>query len=281
MNAPSGFSDLRRHAVFLSHGGGPLPLLGDPAHATLVDGLKVIAASLPRPTSIIVVSAHWEADPPRITSNDRPTLLYDYGGFPSEAYTLRYPCPGSPTLARGIAEGLGKAGLTSNLDDQRGLDHGVFVPLTLMYPEADIPCVQLSLVRGLDPAIHLSLGRALRAVCDSTTLVIGSGSSFHNVQAFFSPRTRESQDRNLAFEAWLTETCGSHALSETERTQRLLEWKAAPFARYCHPREEHLIPLHVCYGYAGTACTLSVSVDVMGMTSSIHTWAGPPLTQQT
>ena len=146
----------------MSHGGGPLPLLGDDAHAEMVSCLKKIARKMARPEAIVVVSAHWEAGSPTVTSGANPGLIYDYSGFPPESYELQYPCAGNPSLAAAITRRLEEAGFSANADATRGFDHGLFVPLKIMYPEADIPCVQLSLIEGLDPQAHLEMGRALR-----------------------------------------------------------------------------------------------------------------------
>ncbi|MFH2113853.1 MAG: class III extradiol ring-cleavage dioxygenase [Spirochaetota bacterium] len=245
-------TESRARILYIPHGGGPLPLLGDEGHLELVGFLRSIAASMAKPKAIIVVSAHWEASVPTVTAGAFPALIYDYYGFPDEAYRLRYPAPGDPDLAGRIKSALDVAGLSLVMDTDRGFDHGLFVPLSLMYPEADIPCVQLSLVRGLDPALHLRIGQALAALVGEDILILGSGFSFHNMQEFFwLPGTSGQGDpRNDAFQTWLAETCGSSSLEPLERLERLAAWEAAPHARYCHPREEHLLPLHVCAGMA-------------------------------
>lgn len=263
----------QRRALYLSHGGGPMPLLGDESHEEMVDCLKNIAASIEPPTAIIVVSAHWEQTSPTITSGENPSLIYDYNGFAKESYELQYPCPGNPALAQSMAEALNEAGLESKLDSQRGFDHGLFVPLTIMYPEADIPCVQLSLVNSLDPAMHIKMGQALQKISDPSLLLIGSGFSFHNMRAFFTPETDEAKIMNESFEAWLLETCGNEKLTEIEREQRLIDWQSAPYARYCHPREEHLLPLHVCYGFAESACSHTYELQVLNKKASMYLWA--------
>ena len=262
----------QRRALFLSHGGGPLPLLGDAAHEEMVSCLKEIAKTIVRPSAIITVSAHWEADNATVTSGARPSLIYDYSGFPPESYKIEYPCPGSPPLANSIIKQLDKAGIDTNLDGFRGLDHGVFVPLKIMYPEADIPCVQLSLIKGLDPLAHIKLGRALQDLADPSLLLIGSGFSFHNMRAFFAPKTEDSNFSNNSFERWILDTCSDQSISEAERTKRLVNWETAPSARYCHPREEHLLPLHVCYGFAASACSKSYELQILNKKSSMYLW---------
>ena len=258
--------------LFVSHGGGPMPLLGDPGHQDMVDRLTELAADLRKPSAILVISAHWEEAIPTITSGTTPSLIYDYYGFPSEAYKIEYPCPGEPVLAQQVAQALDQAGIQARLDDQRGLDHGAFVPLKLMYPDATIPCIQLSLVNTLDASTHLAIGRALQALDYDNLLVLGSGFSFHNMRAFFAAQTPEIQARNLAFEDWLEQTCGDSSLSEPERAKRLADWEQAPHARFCHPREEHLLPLHVCYGLANKASDRHIAATILGKQSGMFYW---------
>jgi 4,5-DOPA dioxygenase extradiol len=262
----------QRRALFLSHGGGPLPLLGDDAHAEMVACLKEIAEMIARPSAIIVVSAHWEAANATVTSGASPDLIYDYSGFPPESYEIEYPCPSNPPLASSIIKQLEKAGINAGSDNARGFDHGLFVPLKIMYPEADIPCVQLSLIKGLDPLAHITLGRALQDLADPSMLLIGSGFSFHNMKAFFTPNTEDSRNANKSFEHWLLDTCSNESISEEERTENLVNWEDAPFARYCHPREEHLLPLQVCYGYAASACTKFYKLQILNKESSMYLW---------
>ena len=260
--------------LYISHGGGPLPLLGDPAHSELVTQLFSLGKRLHRPSAIIVVSAHWEAPVATVTSGAQPPLIYDYSGFPPESYEIQYPAPGAPELATRISQALSRAGLDAVLDPKRGFDHGLFVPLKLLYPEADIPCIQLSLLKSLDPTAHLALGRALQSLGWDNLLVISSGFSFHNMKAFFEPVTAQSDARNKAFEDWLTDTLINPALSETERSGRLADWSAAPEARYCHPREEHLLPLHVCYGLAQRPADEHESIRVLGKRAGMFCWRG-------
>lgn len=263
----------QRRAFFLAHGGGPMPLLADDEHhKEMVAALQEIANTIETPKKIILVSAHWEADIATLTSGAQPELIYDYGGFPAEAYSIEYACSGDPELSSNIAEQLNLAGIDVKQDASRGFDHGMFVPLKIMYPDADIPCVQLSLLNNLDPLAHIQLGQALQSLDDESVLLIGSGFSFHNMRAFFTPDDEESNAKNQAFERWLMETCSSSNLSEKEREQRLVEWANAPAARYCHPREEHLLPLHVCYGFAGTACAETYSIRILNKAASMFVW---------
>lgn len=147
--------------AYIPHGGGPLPLLHDPAHAELVQFLEKLGRQVPKPEAIVLISAHWEEAVPRITSAAQPSLLYDYYGFPEEAYSIRYPAAGNPQLAETVWNLLKADGFSAVLDNRRGFDHGLFVPLKLMYPKADIPCIELSLLRGLDASAHLRLGKVL------------------------------------------------------------------------------------------------------------------------
>lgn len=263
--------------LYISHGGGPMPLLGDPDHSELVTALTELSARLRRPSAILVISAHWEESLPTITAGARPPLIYDYYGFPPESYAITYPCPGDPALAERIRQALEQSGIPARLDPQRGFDHGLFVPLKIMYPEADIPCVQLSLVDSLDAATHIAIGQALRGLEQENLLVIGSGFSFHNMRAFFAPATPEIDAANRAFEDWLEDTCASTALDENERTRRLVQWEQAPHARFCHPREEHLLPLQVCYGLAGRPCESHLAATILRKRAGMFYWrAGTP-----
>lgn len=259
--------------LFLSHGGGPLPLIGDKGHKEMVDCLQEIASEIDKPSAIMVVSAHWEEKIPTITAGANPALIYDYYGFPEACYKIAYKCPGEPLLAGRIRNLLENAGIAAKLDDQQGFDHGLYVPLKIMYPDADIPCVQLSLVNTLNPADHLTIGRALQDMDYENLLVIGSGFSFHNMNAFFAPETKESKAMNESFENWLSETCFRSDINEKERAQRFMQWTKAPSARFCHPREEHLLPLHVCYGLAQTSCSASFALRILNKKASMYLWS--------
>lgn len=257
--------------LFLSHGGGPMPLLGDPSHQEMVKTLQALSQLIRRPKAIIVISAHWEASPISITHAARPALIYDYYGFPPESYQLQYPAAGQPLLAETLLKAMQTAGLSAKLDEQRGFDHGLFVPLKILYPDADIPCVQVSLQQDLDPETHIQLGQALANAVDADTLIIGSGFSFHNMRAFFATETQDSQNMNTAFEDWLIETC-TDTMPEQQRRQRLQHWAQTPYARYCHPREEHLLPLHVCYGARQRACDTFVELTILNKKASMYLW---------
>lgn len=242
----------RMPVVFIPHGGGPWPFvdlgLGDEAElAALADYLRSVRA-LPTtpPRALLVVSAHWEAAVPTVTSSAHPPLLYDYYGFPPASYEITWPAAGDPGLAARVRELLGAAGFQTAADPERGFDHGTFIPLKLTYPDADVPTVQLSLRRGLDPDEHLAMGRALAPLRDEGVFIIGSGMTFHDLRSFFDGSARAASE---TFDAWLRDTM---VLEASERDRGLARWARAPSARRAHPREEHLLPLMVIAGAAGT-----------------------------
>ena len=196
-----------------------------------------------RPKAVLVVSAHWEAPVATVNGAEKPGLLFDYYGFPPHTYRLRYPAPGAPDLAVRVRQLLADAGFESAVDLKRGLDHGVFVPFMLIYPDADVPILQLSLHQSLDPALHLRLGRALAPLREQGVLIVGSGMSYHNLAALFSGRGASAA---ASFDDWLTEAIGDPAAREA----KLCAWRTAPGGPESHPREEHLIPLMVAAGAA-------------------------------
>lgn len=260
--------------VFVSHGGGPMPLLGDRGHVHLVAACASIAdrlQQLPRvPDAMLYISAHWEEDIATVTSAAQPSLYYDYYGFPEEAYSIQYPVPGAPEVAEATCELLRRAGFEQASDGERGLDHGLFVPGKLLVPKADIPCLQISLLKSLDAKAHLELGRVLAELREQNVLLVGSGFSFHNMRAFFEKDNEEGDNLNREFEEWLSETVTQ--CSAEERWQRLLNWEQAPGARYCHPREEHLLPLLVCAAAAGDAASEAWHFEVLNKQASCYWW---------
>ncbi len=258
--------------IYIPHGGGPWPLLGDPRHINLIEFLKAVPGLLTQPSAILVISAHWEEQHPTLISAVSPQLFYDYYGFPQETYSISYSAPGNPQLARKILHIFEENGIQAALEGSRGYDHGLFVPLKLMYPEAVIPCIQLSLLDSLNPAEHIRIGTVLRDLQEENLLIIGSGSSFHNLTAFRNNTAGEENYWNETFENWLVETLTGDHLSEKERRTRLEHWVDAPFAQYCHPREEHLLPLHVCYGVAGCPAKRVFQVEFMGKKTSSYIW---------
>jgi aromatic ring-opening dioxygenase catalytic subunit (LigB family) len=246
---PPGWGANRLPAVFVPHGGGPWPFvdfgLGDRAElddlAAYLRSLRGVGKALPR--ALLVISAHWEEPVPTVMTAAAPPMLYDYYGFPPESYQITWPAPGQPQLAAQVRTLLAGAGFPTAANETRGFDHGTFVPLKVTFPEADVPTVQLSLVRGLDPRQHLAIGRALAPLRDQGVLIVGSGMSYHNLRAMGGARGTDQ-----VFDAWLR---ASAVLEPAERDRRLIAWAQAPAARQAHPREEHLLPLMVVAGAAG------------------------------
>ena len=234
--------------VFLPHGAGPCFFMEwgrGPADTwdRTAAYLQGLIASLPeRPTAILVVSGHWEAPVFTVGAAKWPELIYDYSGFPAHTYQLTFGAPGSPGLARRVRRLLGEAGIASAEDAEHGWDHGVFVPLKLVTPDADIPVVQLSLKADLNPEAHLAAGRALRPLRDDGVLIVGSGMSWHNMRGF-SP---DFTERSAKFDQWLE----GAVTDARNREAALARWDRAPYAREAHPREEHLLPLMVAAGAA-------------------------------
>lgn len=242
----------RLPVVYLPHGGGPWPFVDvgrfvKPGEDEALRGyLEGLAASLPAPPrALLVISAHWEEAVPTVMTSEHPPMLYDYFGFPPAAYEIQWPAPGDRVLAGRVRSLLEAASIPSAEDPARGFDHGTFVPLKVAFPRAELPTVQLSLKKGLDPAEHWALGRALAPLRDEGVFIVGSGMTFHNLRAF-GPQSSSAAE---AFDAWLRE---SVPLPQSERDQRLIDWASAPAARLAHPREEHLLPLMVVAGAAGS-----------------------------
>ena len=258
---------MKQPTFFLSHGGGPWPFMdGDyrRAHAKLEASLQALPATLPeKPKAILMISAHWEETAFTVTTSAAPGMLYDYGGFPQHTYEVVYPAPGDPVLAERVVALIEAAGLPAARDAQRGYDHGAFCTLVPMYPDADIPVVQLSLKRGLDPADHIALGRALAPLRDEGVLILGSGFSFHNLRLYGA----QGREPSMQFDAWL-----QAALPSTDgRAERLQAWARAPSARLAHPREEHLLPLMVAAGAAErdtASCNYHETEFMGGVTAS-------------
>ena len=241
---------LMQPTYFINHGGGPCFFLEPgPMRDTwreLENYLGGFADALDeRPRAILVVSGHWEEARPTVNAGAAPPLLFDYGGFPDYTYRLTWPAPGAPDLAIRVRDLLGAAGIDSGADTSRGWDHGVFVPLKVMFPQADIPTVQLSLQLGLDPATHLAIGRALRPLREEGVLIVGSGQTYHNMRGFMG-RSGSADPAAEAFDAWLRAAMNDGAT----RDRSLIDWEQAPGARQAQPREDHLLPLMVAAGAA-------------------------------
>lgn len=275
MSAPS-----RLPAIYIPHGGGPCffmdPLPGFPA--TLWDGMAAFLRGIPasigiRPKAILVISAHWECPVPTLLAAEKYTLLYDYYGFPEHTYRLTYPATGSAAVGARVQALLALAGMDAGEEHQRGLDHGVFIPLKLIYPDADVPIVQLSLCNDLDPARHLAIGHALAPLRDEGVLIVGSGLSYHNLRDFFVPGALADQ-ASAQFDDWLGNAISA---APAERERLLTHWEDAPSARACHPRSEHLLPLMVVAGAAGAdAGHISYREKLLGKTVSAYQFGAAP-----
>lgn len=254
--------------MFVNHGGGPMPLMGQQPNLVkhMREATKYISE---KPKSIVVLTAHWEASPIQITNYTEPRPLnYDYYGFPQETYEYQYPAPGSPELSARIKQLLSKEQIKSELENSRGFDHGVFVPLMIMYPEADIPVVSVSLHASLDADTNMRVGQALEPLREEGVLILGSGFTFHNMPKFFRP-TKESKKASVDFNQWLKDA----VKSPDTLKEKLATWDKAPGGRISHPREEHLLPLFMVAaagGYTGG----QVIYDTTSEGSSEHAVTG-------
>lgn len=247
----------RLPTYYIPHGGGPCffirpedipPGMPHDLWDPLADYLRGIAEAVGRrPRAVLVVTAHWMTERPTVGNAQAHHLLYDYYNFPDYTYQLQYPATGAPDVAARVVELLANAGIAADLDDKRGIDHGVFIPFKLIYPDADVPIVPMSLQLRMDAADHIAIGAALAPLRDENVLIVGSGMSFHNIPAMFS-QARPAEA--AAFDRWLTA-----AIEDAEPDRRnaaLSSWDRAPAARFAHPQEEHLIPLMVAAGAAGS-----------------------------
>ncbi len=254
-------------SVYLPHGGGPAFFMqggmGD-MFRPMGDFLAGFHTLLPaRPTAILVVTAHWEAPVATLTGGLHPALIYDYYGFPKETYDIAYPAPGSPALAAQAAGLLQQAGIEAVVDPEYGWDHGVFIPLKVMVPQADIPVVAMSLKVGLDPNEHSAMGVALRPLRDQGVLIMGSGMSYHNL------RQMGNGQAAAQFDHWLDGALGGDA---AHRRAQLAQWSTAPSGRVSHPREEHLLPLMVASGAGSDSAGRKIWSGMMGPTA-VGAWA--------
>jgi aromatic ring-opening dioxygenase catalytic subunit (LigB family) len=227
----------------------PLPILGEvDRNSPAAQWFRQLSRQLSLPSSpkaILVITAHWEtSDSVHISAQEKHTeLLYDYSGFPSESYQIKYTPPGDVNLSKRVKKLLEEAGISAKLDDKRNFDHGVYTPLKLIYPEANIPVVAISVLRNLSPSQHLAIGKALAPLRKEEILLIGSGSSVHGFNL--------TEKQANAFISELIKVLTQY--DEHEREKVLLNWdKVLPYARLNHPREEHFIPLHVIVGAAGS-----------------------------
>lgn len=244
-------SSTRMPVLFISHGGGPWPWVDGMREQFAITerALRQLPAQLPAtPKAVLVITGHWEERGFTVSTSPHPGMEYDYSGFPPHTYELRYPAPGSPALAARVRELLQAAGMPVGEDPQRGFDHGTFVPLALMYPDAQVPVVLLSLKSGYDPATHLAAGAALETLRKEGVLILGSGLTYHNMRGFRRP---ESMPVSRQFEDYLNDAVTRP--DARQRNAQLLHWEQAPGARLAHPREDHLLPLMVVAGAAGNS----------------------------
>lgn len=240
-------SKIAQPTFFLSHGGGPWPwLIKDmPFMNGLHGALVKVAKSLSElPQAIVIVSGHWEENKVEIMSSEQPGMIYDYSGFPEHTYKIKYSAPGNPQLAQRIKDLFEVNGIKSNLNNERGYDHGVYSLLYPMFPNADIPIVQVSLRSDFDPKSHVEMGKALKPLREEGVLIIGSGNLFHNMSTM-----QNCKKESYEFDQWMREVLLSKDINY--RTSELIEWEKAPYARFCQPREDHLAPLFVTVGAAG------------------------------
>jgi 4,5-DOPA dioxygenase extradiol len=227
-------------SVFVSHGA---PTLAIEANDT-VEFLRGLGARLPRPSAILCVSAHWETRVPTLSAAERPETIHDFGGFPAELYRVRYEAPGAPRLAARAAELLSSAGIKSEVSPSRGLDHGAWVPLSLVYPEADVPVTQLSVQPGAGAAEHFRVGQALAPLRGEGVLLLATGGATHNLHKI--GRGSDAPDWAARFDEWLDEKVAGGSYEELLEYHRL-----APHAELAHPTDEHLLPLFVAAGAGG------------------------------
>ncbi len=229
--------------LFVSHGAPTLAL--EPGETGIA--WRKLIEQLPEPSAILVISAHWETPIPTVSYVKQPETIHDFRGFPDEMYQLQYSAPGAPELADSVTLALQQAGIPVRADEKRGLDHGAWVPLSLMYSQANIPVAQLSLQSDKDPAWHISLGQALRSLREQGVLIIGSGSITHNLDALFK------QPQGETAPAWVTEFCDWIAARIEDGDEASLQAyrQLAPHAEQNHPTDEHLLPLFVALGAAG------------------------------
>lgn len=241
-------------ALFVSHGSPMLALQDSPARRFL----ESLGRSLPRPQAILVVSAHWEtAGGPAVSLARQPQTIHDFGGFPRALFEMRYPAPGAPDTAERAAALLEAAGIAVGRSADRGLDHGAWVPLRLMYPDADIPVAQLSVVRGATPGQHAAIGRALAPLREQGVLILASGSLTHNLYEYRGQGIDAPVPHWVGeFEAWM------NARLEANDGAALLDYRhAAPYAAQNHPTDEHLLPLFVAMGAGGPARQIHASFE--------------------
>jgi len=231
---------------FLSHGGGPWPWLPDMREhfATLEASLKqTVDDHGDRPDAILMISGHWEESEVKVMGSAKPSMIYDYYGFPPHTYEITYEANGAPEIAARAHALLREAGIPCSIDSHRGFDHGLYAPMEVMYPEADMPIFQVSMFNSYDPMAHIDVGRALAPLREENIMIVGSGLSFHNLRLWRGGAEQPSAE----FDAWLYEAMN---MEPSARKQAMLHWECAPSARLAHPQEDHLVPLFVALGAA-------------------------------
>jgi len=258
-----------------------MPLIGDPMHKDIVRSLKdrvpkiLRLGSADAPRAIVVVTAHWSERHPTISNSRKHDLYYDYYGFPPETYNIKYNAEGSPDVAKEVFDALKSEGFAPEMDEQRGWDHGVFVPLLLINPAADVPIVQLSVLASENPASHFKMGRALAKLRDSNVAIVGSGfASFHNLRLMFGGVAKEKafQERNAAWNKAITDAVTDP--DEDSRLTKLEKWREFPSAYEMHPRggAEHFLPLIVCAGAGGNQEAFKYTDEFMGLDMYSYYW---------
>lgn len=262
----------RMPVYFLSHGGGPWPFMQGPFREmfrALEGMLRDIPRQLPaRPRAVLVISAHWEAARFTLSTATRPGMIHDYAGFPASMYRIAYPAPGAPDVAMEVGALLEAVGISVAFDGERGYDHGTYGVLAPIYPEADVPVLQMSIRSPLDETEHLAMGKALTPLRDNGILIIGSGQSFHNL-SLRGPQAREASDQ---FDQWLRRAVEAPA---AVRNESLIAWAKAPAARIAHPHADHLIPLHVAAGAASDDAGVCIFRDrIADIATSAYRFGG-------
>ncbi|MES2355242.1 MAG: class III extradiol ring-cleavage dioxygenase [Pseudomonadota bacterium] len=250
---------IKMPVYFLSHGGGPWPYVEGMRQqfAKTEREFRALPERLPaKPKAVLVITGHWEENEFTVSTAAHPPMVYDYSGFPAHTYHIQYPAPGSPTLASRVKNLLSNVDVLVKEDPDRGFDHGTFVPLALMYPDADVPVVMLSMKSTYDPDEHIRIGQALSPLRKEGVLIIGSGLTYHNMRGFGRD---ESTPVAEVFEKYL-----NSAITQPDwnvRNDMLTHWENAPHARLAHPREDHLVPLMVIAGAADNDQGRAVFID--------------------
>ena len=229
-------------SLFVSHGAPTLILENGPTCGFLCE----LGGELPRPKAIIAVSAHWETARPTLSAAAHPETIHDFYGFPDALYRMRYPAPGAPDLAQRASSLLSASNIANAIDQERGLDHGAWVPLMLMYPKADVPVLQLSIQPQLGPAHHVAVGRALAPLRGEGVLILASGGAVHNLRAFSWNGSGAPESWAQGFDDWLVQKVEAGAVADLVAYRERAQGAVA-----AHPRDEHLLPLYVALGAAG------------------------------